>query len=83
MLCISKGWYGALADAMAIPWVIQDRIKENNSTVNEQIRGMVWYWINTLHDASWATLAGVLYHREEDAALQKTLTYCTTRPSKL
>lgn len=77
VLRTSKGWYGALADSMAIPWTIQEKIMESHSTADKQTRAMVNYWVNTLHDASWTTLAGVLYQREEDSALQKALRYCT------
>ncbi len=82
VLHTSKGWYGALADSMAIPWVIQENIMESHSTVDEQIRAVVKYWVNTLHDASWITLAGVLYEREEHTAKQEALKYCNTTRGK-
>ncbi len=82
VLKTTKGWYGGFADSMAIPWPIQERIKTNFSTVDEQKRALVKYWVDTLHDAAWTTLAGVLYQMEEQSALDDALKYVRTERGK-
>lgn len=72
---MTRDWYGNFADSMAIPWTIQDSIREKHSTVEEQKRALMQYWINTLHDASWTTLAGVLFQMDEHSALQEASQY--------
>ena len=68
---MTKDWYGDFADGMGIPWTIQEQIKENFSIIEDQKKAMAEYWVTTLHDASWITLAGVLYHVGELSALQE------------
>lgn len=75
VLKTTKGWYGAFADSMGIPWTIQERIKNDFSTVDKQKRALMKYWVETLHDAAWTTLAGVLYQTEENSALSDALKY--------
>ncbi len=82
VLKTTKGWYGGFADSMGIPWPIQERIKTNFSTVDEQKRALMKYWVETLHDAAWTTLAGVLYQMEEQSALDDALKYVRTERGK-
>ena len=70
-----KGWYGGFGDHIAVPWTVQDRIKLEYDSIYEQKKALVEYWVNTLHDASWSTLAGVLYLMDEKAALHQAMRY--------
>lgn len=68
-------WYdvGAMADILQVPSYIQDKVrKQYSSCEDSQKRVIMLYWMDTLYDASWSTLAGVLYYYEEETAL----TFC-------
>ena len=84
VLITTKDWYGEFADAMGIPWTIQEQIRGNiQSSVDDHKRAMMEYWVTTLHDASWITLAGVLYFLGEESALQEAKKFRKKRKGTL
>lgn len=79
VLCTTKAWKNwdknaGLADLLQVPYCIQTDIK-NGRFNSPQIKishspqdKLIQYWLDTAPNASWSTLAGVLYRLKEDAA---------------
>ena len=58
---------------LGVPISKRKEIREKYSTEKEQSCAYGEYWVNTLWDASWEELAGVLYYREEKTALEEVV----------
>lgn len=63
-------WNHELGSNLLVPYSVLEKIIENHSfDVNAQKKAMVEYWVGTLYNASWSTLAGVLHFFNEREAL--------------
>ncbi len=69
---LTKGdWNENLGIALLIPKNIRDKIKQDHSDLGAQKRALMEYWIQTMYNVSWGTLAGVLYYTQEEEALRE------------
>ena len=55
---------------LGVPGPILVSISDSHSTAEEQKKALAEYFISALPAPSWSTLAGALYYREDEAALQ-------------
>ena len=63
-------WNHDLGRNLLVPYSVMEKIIEKHSSdVNAQKKAMVEYWVGTLYNASWASLAGVLHFFKEREAL--------------
>ena len=56
-----------------VPYSKRAEIRAKYSAGREQNCAYGEYWVNTLWDASWEGLAGVLYYLEEKTALEEVV----------
>ena len=68
---------GGLYDCLGLPASVYLQIMTNSSysTEEEKREAMIAYFLNTIPLASWATLAGGLYRKEENVSLEAVMKY--------
>ncbi len=75
---LTKGdWNGDLGIALLVPKSIRDKIEQEHSILARQKRALMEYWVQNMYNASWESLAGVLYYTQEEEALFECKTYLT------
>ena len=84
VLLLTKGdWNENLGIALLVPESVRLKIKEDHSDLPSQKRALAKYWIETVYNASWPMLAGVLYYTQEHAALDKCKEFLKSTPGWL
>ena len=82
-----KNWYslGYNYGGLDVPGPVCDKIKDNrpNKTEEEKKTEMLVYYLHTMPQASWQTIAGALYYREEVTALEAVKRFLHHAPGQL
>ena len=61
-------WYG-LGARLGVPQPVRLVIRDSHRGDRERKTALAKYFVSSMPDASWTTLAGALYYKEESAAL--------------
>ena len=80
ILLTEKDWDDDLGIALLVPKCVRNRIKTEHDELASQKRALAKYWVETMYNASWSILAGVLYYTQEHSALNKCKEYFTNTP---
>ena len=69
--------YEDLHECLYLPYSVYLQIDANPSYPTEEKKreAIITYFLNTIPLASWATLAGGLYRKEQDVSLQSVRKY--------
>ena len=82
-----KDWYslGYYTGGLGISPTVHDDIRDNrpNKTEEEKKTEMLVYYLHTVPQASWQTIAGALYKREEVTALEAVKRFLHHTPGQL
>ena len=81
-----KDWRNlGYAGGLGIPLAVGDDIRDNrpNKTEEEKKTEMLVYYLHTVPQASWQTIAGALYYREEVTALEAVKRFLHHTPGQL
>ena len=73
------------ATGLDVPGAVCDDIRDNrpNKTEEEKKTEMLVYYLHTMPQASWQTIAGALYYREEVTALEAVKRFLHHTPGQL
>ena len=86
-LATVKGWHslGVYRGGLGVPPAVRDDIRDNrpNKTEEEKKTEMLVYYLHTVPQASWQTIAGALYYREEVTALEAVKRFLHHTPGQL
>ena len=69
------GNWELVGNSLDVPYSKQQEISQQSSTEREKCLVLGDYWVNTAPDASWETLAFMLYQYREGRALAVTKQY--------
>ena len=82
-----KNWYslGYYNGGLGVPPAVRDDIRDNrpNKTEEEKKTEMLVYYLHTVPQASWQTIAGALYYREKVTALEAVKRFLHHIPGQL
>ena len=81
-----KDWRNlGYAGGLGVPGAVCDDIRDNrpNKTEEEKKTEMLVYYLLTVPQASWQTIAGALYNREEVTALEAMKRFLHHTPGQL
>ena len=82
-----KDWYGLgyYAGGLGVPGAVRNDIRDNrpNKTEEEKKTEMLVYYLLTVPQASWQTIAGALYYWEEVTALEAVKRFLHHTPGQL
>ena len=82
-----KDWYrlGVYNGGLLVPGDVCDDIRDKrpNKTEEEKKTDMLVYYLHTVPQASWQTIAGALYYREEVTALEAVKRFLHHTPGQL
>ena len=84
-----KNWYSLgckyTGGLRVPPEAVRDNIRDNrpNKTEVEKKTEMLVYYLHTVPQASWQTIAGALYYREEVTALEAVKRFLHHTPGQL
>ena len=82
-----KNWYGlgVYFGGLLVPTAVGDDIRDNqpNKTEEEKKTEMLVYYLHTMPQASWQTIAGALYYRKEVTALEAVKRFLHHTPGQL
>ena len=82
-----KDWHrlGYYASGLRVPPAVGDDIQDNrpNKTEEEKKTEMLVYYLHTVPQASWQTIAGALYYMEEVTALEAVKRFLHHTPGQL
>ena len=83
-----KDWHSLgckYTGGLDVPGAVCDDIRDNrpNKTDEEKKTEMLVYYLHTMPQASWQTIAGVLYYREEVTALEAVKRFLHHTPGQL
>ena len=81
---MKRNWHDFdLVVHLGVPWPKRDEIMEQHQSLQQQHIALAEYTVSYLPGFSWASLAGALYYREEEAALQAARRYIKREEGKL
>ena len=81
-----KNWRNlGYAGALDVPLAVCDDIRDNrpNKTEEEKKTEMLVYYLHTVPQASWQTIAGALYYMEDVTALEAVKRFLHHTPGQL
>ena len=82
-----KDWHslGYYNGGLLVPGAVCNDIRDNrpNKTEEEKKTEMLVYYLHTMPQASWQTIAGALYYREEVTALEAVKRFLHHTPGQL
>ena len=81
-----KDWRNlGYAGGLGVPTAVGDDIRDNrpNKTEEEKKTEMLVYYLHTVPQASWQTIAGALYYWEEVTALEAVKRFLHHTPGQL
>ena len=83
-----KDWHGLgckYIGGLGVPGAVCDDTRDNqpNKTEEEKKEEMLVYYLHTMPQASWQTIAGALYYREEVTALEAVKRFLHHTPGQL
>ena len=77
------GGGSSLADHLDVPLYKQVEIRQQHRSLPQRQIALARYSVDYLPQFSWSTLAGALYHCEEEAALQAARRYIKREEGKV
>ena len=80
-----KDWHGlgVYTGGLCVPVCNDIRDNRPNKTEEEKKTEMLVYYLHTMPQASWQTIAGALYYREEVTALEAVKRFLHHTPGQL
>ena len=81
----SLGWGGTyIGGGLGVPYAVCDEIRDSADyqTEEEKKKAMLLYYLHTVPQPSWQTVAGALYRREEVIALEAVKVFLKHTPGQ-
>ena len=77
--------HGLYIGGLGVPLAVRNDIRDNrpNKTEEEKKTEMLVYYLHTVPQASWQTIAGALYYRKEVTALEAVKRFLHHTPGQL
>ena len=76
-----QDWWrlGEYSSGLGVPWSVLKQISDNPAILTEEdkMTAMLQYFLNNVPMASWQKVAGALYWRKEEKALQAAKKFLT------